>query len=1087
MAVKQPKGRRSAAQKFKKKFLDEARAKSRVNIGEAFERWRDLRELKGMKTDEEVALFLLDSYEKVSWTSIPLKHELIGPLEPPSDRGDAFSVPGIQELDSSNSQETDIQHLDSGLEGALKTEATAEGGGPPGPMDEACVGGEEAEHGDGAGEGYQEEGGWTEFVVKVETKKEEGQQHLQWELASECKAQESVQDQHESYGREFGMKVEMEDRDGRQHLEPYGQELVMKVEKKEEPEEQQHREPANDCKAQEAVRVKMEDRHMPYGRKRPYAEAQAISYSELREHKRSRLPQPPAKEEEEDFDSIQKIPVEDRVRGTVGPSSKAEHEEHGCTSQHIPRNTSKSSCSNMWHSDCLQRQAETSSREYIPGSASDSEADMDEQASIAEANSKCHSAIDSDLVHAAPDALDCQIGGSSFVEVTLEAGGNSVANQINSTQLVNSTILAKDVRNYCFLCRTPQSKLARHLKRHKQESADVAKALSCPTGSKERKKLLDILRKRGNFMHNNSVLSKGCGSLKVSRRSKDDTCRAYEYCIHCRGMFKRAELWRHMRRCSSKLEATSDHKGRNRVLGVAVVAKASLSRNVTEGALKILNQMKDGETAGIAGNDLTLLQFAQYLFNKLGHNKGSHEYIQQKILVLSRFLKTLREKSPLRTLEDAIKPENFMTVLEAVKEIAGYDADENAFKTPSLVMKIGYSLQKVSDIVRCNAIIAEDKNLQKSVEAFQVLYKAKWLEYVSHSAGGTLKKIKCSKPKKRHVNEDVQKLHQHLRRSAEVAFAALEKDGSIQNYSSLVQVLLAQIILLNRHRYGEVSKTSLKNFLNKDDSHVHQDLGLSECEKKLCGHFTRVVLMDKCEHKVAILLPPEVVKGLELLIRRRKDCGVPENNPHLFAVPKCTSHYRGHDCLKAYASECGARHPEHLTSSQLRKQIAATAQILNLKNNEKEQLGNYLGHRDYNLPAPTIQMAKISKLLLALERGKIPQLAGRSLDEAEEFTDEEGDNSEEEEDHDASDRHDATTERKGSVRKRRIKRTWSSTEVAAVMRHFKGHVRKGILASVPECKVCKKAEAVILKNRTVQNIRDFVRNRGLSLKKKNCH
>nr|XP_023656329.1 uncharacterized protein LOC111838017 isoform X1 [Paramormyrops kingsleyae] len=1013
MAVKQPKRRRSAAQTFKKKSLDQARAKSHVNIGEAFERWRDLRELKGMKTDEEVALFLLDR-----------------------------------------------------LEAALKAEATAEGGGLPGPMDEACVGSEEAEREDGAGEGHQDAGGWTEFVVKVETKKEEGQPHRHWELASECTAQEYVQDQHM----------------------PYGQEFVVKVEKKEEPEEQQllHREPANDYKAQEAVRVKMEDRHMPYARKRPYAEGHGVSYSELREHKRSRLAQPPAKEEEEDFDFIQKIPVEDMVRGTVGPSSKVEHEEHGCMSQHIPRNTSESCCSNMWHSDCLQRQVEMSSGEYIPGSTSDSEADMDEQAPIAEANSKCHSAIDS-AVHTATDALDCQIGGSSVVEVTLEAGGNSVVNQINSTQLVNSTTLAKDGRNYCFLCRTPQTKLARHLKRHKQESADVAKALSCPTGSKERKKLLDILRNRGNFMHNNSVLSKGCGSLKVSRRSRDDKCRAYEYCIHCRGMFKRAELWRHMRRCSSKLEETNDHKGRNRVLGVAAVAKASLSRNFTEGALKILNQMKDDETAGIAGNDLTLLQFAQYLFNKLGHNKAHHEYIQQKILVLSRLLKTLRKKSPLWTLEDAIKPENLMTVVEAVKEVAGYDANENAFKTPSLVMKIGYSLQKASDIVRCNAIISEDENLQKSVEAFQVLYKAKWLEYVSHSARGTLKKKKCSKPIKLHLNEDIQKLHQHLWRSAELAFAALEKESSIQNYCSLAQVSLAQIILLNRHRYGEVSKISLKNFLHKDDSHIHQDLSLSECEKKLCSHFTRVVLMDKNEHKFAVLLPPEVVRALELLIMRRKECGIPKDNPHLFAVPKCMSHYKGHDCLKTYASECGARHPEHLTSTQLRKQIAATSQILNLKNNEKEQLGNYLLHKDYHLPEDTIQMAKLSRLILARERGKIPRLAGRSLDDVEEFTDEEGDNSEEEEDHDASDCRNAATERKGSVRQRHIKRSWSSTEVEAVMRHFKGHVRRGISASVTECKVCKTAEAAILKNRTVQNIRDFVRNRGLSFKKQNSH
>lgn len=57
---KKPKRIRSEEQKWKKKFYDQARAKSRVNIGEAFQQWRDLREIKGMKTDAEVALFLLD-------------------------------------------------------------------------------------------------------------------------------------------------------------------------------------------------------------------------------------------------------------------------------------------------------------------------------------------------------------------------------------------------------------------------------------------------------------------------------------------------------------------------------------------------------------------------------------------------------------------------------------------------------------------------------------------------------------------------------------------------------------------------------------------------------------------------------------------------------------------------------------------------------------------------------------------------------------------------------------------------------------------------------------------------------------------
>ena len=60
MAEKQPKRKRSEASKLKKKSYDQERAKTRVNIGVAFRRWRELRELKGLKTDLEVAVFLLD-------------------------------------------------------------------------------------------------------------------------------------------------------------------------------------------------------------------------------------------------------------------------------------------------------------------------------------------------------------------------------------------------------------------------------------------------------------------------------------------------------------------------------------------------------------------------------------------------------------------------------------------------------------------------------------------------------------------------------------------------------------------------------------------------------------------------------------------------------------------------------------------------------------------------------------------------------------------------------------------------------------------------------------------------------------------
>lgn len=46
--------------KRKKRESNRVRAKTRINIGAAFQRWRELLFLKGFNTDSELATFLLD-------------------------------------------------------------------------------------------------------------------------------------------------------------------------------------------------------------------------------------------------------------------------------------------------------------------------------------------------------------------------------------------------------------------------------------------------------------------------------------------------------------------------------------------------------------------------------------------------------------------------------------------------------------------------------------------------------------------------------------------------------------------------------------------------------------------------------------------------------------------------------------------------------------------------------------------------------------------------------------------------------------------------------------------------------------------
>ncbi|KAI7806122.1 hypothetical protein IRJ41_000533 [Triplophysa rosa] len=878
-----------------------------------------------------------------------------------------------------------------------------------------------------------------------------------------------------------------------------------------------------------------------------------------------------------------------------------------------------SACLTVWHPHCFKRLHDSKASASADESEEDEMSSGDEyvhcSASDMETDSEPENAVRSPLDMLTADKMTAPTDENSL-SIDCTAIHNTTSNKTQYTELLNksskdekSTTLAKAGLNFCFVCGEPQSKIARHFKVHAKEDMEIAKALSLPARSKKRKQLLKVLRNRGNFNHNSCVFRNGEGAIKVKRRAVQQTESAhknYEFCLYCKGMFVRQELWRHMKRCQSKPAKSDDSAGgRHRVLTIAAVAKSAFSGQVDDGLMKVLSQMNDDEIARVVRNDFGLLQFAQSLYNRHGFNKTKHEYIRQKVRELARFILALRKKCPSVTLEDAMKPANFMNVIDAVKDTAGFNQDTHSYQTPSLALKIGHSLLKVSEILHCRALIAEDAELTNSAKAFQKLYKTKWSEYISHKALCTISDLKYNKPTKLPLTQDIDKLNDYLQRSAESAFQELSQNTTEHNYACLARLTLTRIILFNRHaeltnsakafqklyktkwseyishkalctisdlkynkptklpltqdidklndylqrsaesafqelsqnttehnyaclarltltriilfnrrRVGEVSKMPLKNFLQRDDSYAFEELGLSAYEKHLCKYFTRVELKGKRGRKVAVLLNPDITKALELLVEKRKQCGVLQDNEYLFAAPKGNSCYRGHDCLKKFAAECGASHPEYLRSTQLRKQVATTSQILNLKHNELDQLADFLGHNIsvhreyYRLPDATVQVAKISKLLLALEKGMLPELRGKTLDEIKDFTDEDDDQDDSDEDTSGTRPQHITSGNAGKktggepggassssknaelerqkTKRTYVKRPWAPSEIKSAMKFFGEHIKKGKLATLPECEACKKAEHPVLDSRTIQNIRDYVRNKGIAHKRQTC-
>ncbi len=326
-------------------------------------------------------------------------------------------------------------------------------------------------------------------------------------------------------------------------------------------------------------------------------------------------------------------------------------------------------------------------------------------------------------------------------------------------------------KNYC--CQKPQSKLARHLEKHKTE-AEVLEALSYPKGSVKRRRLLEKLRNHGNFQHNVEVLKSGTGQIKLKRTSKQSK---FIHCVYCKGMFSRKELWRHTRRCHFIQERSSGKSIRAKGLRLATTAESVFSENICKGVWKLLDPMRQDDVTAVVRNDFGILQLAQTLYNKHGHDTTKYEYIRQKLRELARVLLILRADS-IYTIEEAVKPGNFLKVVKAVKKVSGFDEETQSYAAPSLALKIWHSLQKIADIIHCRALMTDNEDLMKSTEGFKSLYTSKWCELVSHSALNTLSENKFNKPSTLPFTQDVQLLHNHLKQAAKVAFDRLKETAS---------------------------------------------------------------------------------------------------------------------------------------------------------------------------------------------------------------------------------------------------------------------------------------------------------------------
>lgn len=537
-------------------------------------------------------------------------------------------------------------------------------------------------------------------------------------------------------------------------------------------------------------------------------------------------------------------------------------------------------------------------------------------------------------------------------------------------------------KNYCYICGKALSKISRHLLTHKDDHPDIVQLLKLRRNSKERKSLLQKLRDRGNYKHNQEVLKNRRGELKVRRAT--EMIKTFATCIYCKGMYGRKVIWRHMQKCPSKRFSKPPAGGRTQILTLIAATGLTDPDQLSPGVRNMLKKLKKDEVASVVWEDPYILQLAQCLYY-IKEEKQRDTYINQSLRHMARLLMTLRKKS-INSFEEAIKPHNFSTVVEAVRELAGFKEETKACDKPSVIWKMGYSLKKIGDIKYGRALKDEaDKETVQSAETFMKLCAKEWPTVTPAT-------LKIVRPSTILFTQDVQLLYECMVKTLASAVKTFDLYQSAPVYNALLRPTLAYVSILNKN-VKELSTVTLKSFQERDEAQPQENATdpQSQFEEILSKQTVKINVVCNSGKKMVLTLTHELLSALTLLVSKRGECGVHEKNPFLFARPVaiCTSVCQGHRSVNTFVSRCNAKNQESLRSAFYRKHILQIFQILCLTNDELEQLAKVLGREIrtdaeyYQTPEAAADIARISMLLTAMESGCFNVFEGKSLQEIE--------------------------------------------------------------------------------------------------------
>ncbi|CAB3999352.1 Hypothetical predicted protein, partial [Paramuricea clavata] len=225
--------------------------------------------------------------------------------------------------------------------------------------------------------------------------------------------------------------------------------------------------------------------------------------------------------------------------------------------------------------------------------------------------------------------------------------------------------------------------------------------------------------------------------------------------------------------------------------------------------------MNRGAIADIVRKEDLIKMLGAFLLEKEGER--DRQLVSQKMRELGRLLQQLMvvENNEAVQLSGFIKLEKFDIIIKAVRETTGFMLPirgQQEVNIPSLVLKLGHSLSKCATLLHNQAILARNDLMAKEIKYFQKLMRSEWEYKISHHSLSTLKERKMNAVQVLPLAEDMKKLRKFGEEGITEHSRQLKLSPTSKNWTALVRLLLAGVVMLNKQRSGEAAKLLLNSY-----------------------------------------------------------------------------------------------------------------------------------------------------------------------------------------------------------------------------------------------------------------------------------